>query len=122
MGVTGTAVLLAALVVSAQTVGGPRGQTKVYVAEEQSGTVSALEPRRPPHFGYRRTVLPMGGKPHALRASPDGRWIWATVTETGELWLIDTGADRVVAQIAVGSRPAHVALDPDGRTRFPGHS
>src|SRR5581483_3265584 len=50
--VTGAALLLAALPASAQTMGGPAGHTKVYVAEEESDAVSVFEARRPPHFGY----------------------------------------------------------------------
>ncbi len=142
---TGAALLLAALPASAQTMGGPAGHTKVYVAEEESDAVSVFEARRPPHFGYQRTVVPLSGKPHAIQLSPDGRWAWVTASphgeetgderpaclstdpsnprlerkaERGQLWVIDTRTDRAIARIPVGRRPTHVAVTPDGRVAF----
>jgi YVTN family beta-propeller protein len=52
--------------------------------------------------------------PRDILISPDGRWIYAAVEDTGEVVVLDTSTDRVMRKIPVGSYPGGLALSPDG--------
>jgi YVTN family beta-propeller protein len=56
-----------------------------------------------------------GGKD--ATASP-GYLAYVTNEDSNELTIIDTGADSVVATVAVGTRPRGVKVTPDGKTVF----
>lgn len=111
---------------------------KVYVADEESDTVSVLDATS---FAKIATI-PVGREPHNVQVSPNGRWAWVTnngeretkeeekghkgmaqreheaMTEVGQVWVIDTTADTVAAKVSVGMHPAHVVLTPDGRFAY----
>jgi len=53
----------------------------------------------------------------AAAANP-GYLAYVTNEDSNELTIIDTGADSVVATIAVGTRPRGVKVTPDGKTVF----
>jgi len=109
---------------------------KVYVANEDGGTVSVLD------ASSFKTVaaVPVGRLPHNVQVAPDGGLAWVTnngdgdapghagghggsatghdAAPAGEVWAIDTATDSVVAKVSVGLHPAHVVLTPDGRHAF----
>lgn len=110
---------------------------KVYIANENADTVSVLDAAS---FKV-LTPVSVGKKPHNVQLSPDGKVVWVTnngepdpdaapwhpgmnkaehavMAKPGAVWLIDTGADAVIAKIPVGSHPAHVVLTPDGRFAY----
>jgi YVTN family beta-propeller protein len=113
------------------------GSAKVYVADEESDTVSVLDAAS---FSKVATI-PVGREPHNVQVSPDGKLAWVTnngerqkqeeakhegmakreheaMTEMGQVWAIDTAIDTVVAKVPVGKHPAHVVLTPDGRFAY----
>jgi YVTN family beta-propeller protein len=111
---------------------------KVYVANEDGGTVSVLDALS---FKVLATVR-VGKMPHNVQVSPDGKAVWVTnqgeagqadddaahqamsksehevMRRAGAVWLIDTGSHAVVARVTVGMHPAHVVLSPDGRIAY----
>lgn len=111
---------------------------KVYVANEGADTVSVLDASTLKTLASVR----VGKMPHNVQVSPDGRFAWVTnngesgppsnasahkdmthdthqaMTEAGGVSIIDTSTDAVAAQVAVGKRPAHVVLTPDGRQAY----
>jgi len=110
---------------------------KIYVADEEANTVSVIDARAL----SRSAVVPVGRGPHNVQVSPDGKLAWVTnngeepkewerehkgmakrehdaMGNPGEVWAIDTAADKVVVQVRVGLHPAHVVLTPDGRFAY----
>jgi len=111
---------------------------KVYVADEEGDTVTVLDAAS---FKIIATVA-VGQEPHNIQVSPDGAFAWVTnngerrkadampqhqdmptdehkaMADRGEVWVIDTASDRVVARVPVGNHPAHVVLTPDGRFAY----
>src|SRR3989338_6341381 len=106
---------------------------KVFVADEGAGTVSVLDAA-----SFKKiAAVPVGRDPHNVQVSPDGKLAWVTnngeepkewerehkgmakrehdaMGNPGEVWAIDTAANKVVVQVRVGLHPAHVVLTPDG--------
>lgn len=106
---------------------------KVYVANEDGGTVSAFDATSLKALASVR----VGKLPHNVQVAPDGALAWVTNNgdpdaaeasaghggasghgAAGEVWAIDTATDSVVARVPVGLHPAHVVLTPDGRQAF----
>lgn len=112
---------------------------KVYIANEDAGTVTVLDATSFKVLASVRT----GKMPHNVQLSPDGKVAWVTnngepdadaalsqahpgmnkadhdaMAKPGAVWLIDTGTDAVTARIPVGLHPAHVVLTPDGRFAY----
>lgn len=104
---------------------------KVFVADEESNTVSILDAA-----SFKKiAAVPVGREPHNVQISPDGKLAWVTnngeqampgmgkgghpaMSSGGEVWAIDTASHAVVARIPVGKHPAHVVLTPDGRFAY----
>lgn len=100
---------------------------KIYVADEDSDTVSVIDAGRLQPVA----IVPVGRNPHDVQVSPDGRTAWVTgewnrrrearlahrtpSESGGEVWAIDTTTLRAVGRVTVGRHPAHIALTPDGR-------
>lgn len=128
------AVLLACLAVSG--VSAIAADRKVYVANEDAGTVSVIDGQT---FKLSRHIA-VGAGAHNVQVSPDGRLAWVThngqppavgpahagmsaadhgaMSHAGEVWAIDTTTDEVVAQVVVGRHPAHVVLSADSRWAY----
>lgn len=111
---------------------------KVYVADEESSTISVIDAASFKKIGS----IPVGQGPHNVQVAPGGKLVWVTnngepgkaagkapargmpksahaaMAGAGELWAIDTASDTVVAKVAVGMHPAHVVLTPDGRYAY----
>lgn len=109
---------------------------KVYVANEDGGTVSVLD-----GTSFKAVANVRVGKlPHNVQVAPDSGLAWVTNNgdpdasepggghggaatghggaAAGEVWAIDTATDSVVAKVPVGLHPAHVVLTPDGRQAY----
>lgn len=103
---------------------------KVFVADEESNTVSILDAA-----SFKKIAsVPVGRGPHNVQVSPDGKLAWVTnngeqmmqmgkggdaaMASGGEIWAIDTESHAVVAKVRVGKHPAHVVLTPDGRFAY----
>src|SRR3989338_7190086 len=110
---------------------------KVFVADEGAGTVSVLDAA-----SFKKiAAVPVGRDPHNVQVSPDGKLAWVTnngeepkewerehkgmakrehdaMGNPGEVWAIDTAADKVVVQVRVGLHPAHIVLTQDGRFAY----
>src|SRR3989304_5674823 len=99
--------------------------SKIYVADEEAGTVSVIDAR----MLTRAQIIPAGRDPHNVQVSPDGKLAWVTnngedrrewerehkgmpkraheaMQPAGEVWAIDTATDKVVAKVPVGLHPA----------------
>lgn len=111
---------------------------KVYVADEDAGTVSVLDAASFKKVGS----IAVGQGPHNVQVAPDGKLVWVTtngqpvtamgntanqhmgksgheaMTAVGEVWAIDTATDAVVAKVPVGAHPAHVVVSGDSRFAY----
>ena len=111
---------------------------KVYVADEESNTISVIDAASFKTIGH----IAVGQGPHNVQVTPDGRQVWVTnngepgkaarktpgqgmpksehgaMAGAGEVWAIDTASDTVVAKVPVGMHPAHVVVAPDGRYAY----
>ena len=113
---------------------------KVYVADEESNTVSIIDTSTLKTIGR----VAVGEEPHNVQVTPDGKLVWVTnngepaqknektpdakksksggmdmdSTAPGAVWAIDTATDKVVAKVPVGMHPAHVVVSGDGRTAY----
>lgn len=111
---------------------------KVYVADEESSTVSVVDATSFKKIGS----IPVGQGPHNVQVAADGKLLWVTnngepakaseemglkdmtksehgaMTGGGAVWAIDTATDTVVAKVPVGMHPAHVVVAQDGRYAY----
>ncbi|MEC4718082.1 cytochrome D1 domain-containing protein [Noviherbaspirillum sp. CPCC 100848] len=111
---------------------------KVYVADEESSTVSVIDTA-----SFKKTgSIPVGKNPHNVQVAPDGKLLWVTndgehdkaserpehegmpksehgtLADAGAVWAIDTATDTVIAKIPVGMHPAHVVVAQEGRLAY----
>ncbi len=56
--------------------------------------------------------------PIDIAVSPDGRRLYVTAQESGQLLIVDTGQGRVAGTIPLGQHPHSVILSRDGRTAY----
>jgi PQQ-dependent catabolism-associated beta-propeller protein len=128
-------VLLAALV--CLTVAGPiapapgdaRPAPRAFVSNEFGGDVAIIDVAAGRIVG-RVPVGPAGtARPRGLALSPDGKMLFAAVTdasygqnEAGRRWqfiaAIDIATGRITARYVCGSDPERMALTPDGRRLY----
>jgi YVTN family beta-propeller protein len=59
--------------------------------------------------------VPVGDRPEAVAASPDGRFLYCVNFFSQTLSVIDTHAFSVVGELPLGNGPSGVAVSPDGR-------
>ncbi|MGH8936369.1 MAG: hypothetical protein ACRDXD_08945 [Acidimicrobiia bacterium] len=55
---------------------------------------------------------------HGVRASPDGRFVFATNFSVGQVSVISTATNQIIANIPVGQNPNDIAFTPDGSKAF----
>src|SRR5262249_33514480 len=85
-------------------------ETKLYAANFDAGTVTAIDLR-----SGKRTQLTIGGKPIGIDASPDGREVWVSALGTDAIAILSTATDRVVARLGSGGKgPDRLKFTPDG--------
>lgn len=56
--------------------------------------------------------------PIDIAVSPDGRRLYVTAQESGQLLIVDAGLGRVTGEIPLGKHPHSVILSPDGKTAY----
>lgn len=112
----------------------PTGSTshpaKVYVANEDGGSVSVLDGH---DYRVLKTISvdPADGStmfmPHNVQVAPDGKTVWVTTppmeghaSTTEEVVVVDTATDAIAARIPLGDELhlAHVVLDPTSSRVF----
>lgn len=131
---TAMLVFLATAVSQAQTLPAIDAKGFVYTADEHGNSISAID------LAARRvTTIPVTISPHNVQATQDGVRLLAvgdqaasvpghghgsaahgTDKAKGRLLVFDAAAfaSGPVAEIAVGTHPAHVVADPQGRRAF----
>jgi serine/threonine-protein kinase len=83
-----------------------------YTTNHFSDLVTLLDLKRPRVV----TTIRVGHGPHSLELSPDGTRIAVVDYGGGDLELIDTATNKVVAAVPrIGSGPQDVTYAPDGR-------
>ncbi|HZD23142.1 MAG TPA: hypothetical protein VE569_07030 [Acidimicrobiia bacterium] len=55
---------------------------------------------------------------HGVRASPDGRFVFATNFSLGQVSVINTDTNQIIANVPVGQNPNDIAFTPDGAKAF----
>jgi YVTN family beta-propeller protein len=111
---------------------------KVYVADEESSTVSVIDAASFKKIGS----IKVGQGPHNVQVTSDGKLLWVTnngepaeattkmspkempksehgaMAGSGAVWVIDTATDKVITKVPVGMHPAHVVVAKDGRGAY----
>ena len=90
------------------------GVGTVYVANEDSGTVSVIDP----HAKITVEVINVGGTPHALALSSAGDFLYVVNNSTNSLNVIDTRLQAVIRNIQLPGVPEHIALAADGKRAY----
>lgn len=62
--------------------------------------------------------IPMGGWPHNLAVSPEGRWVAVAHRSSHQVSIVDPYSLKEVARLPVGKQPHGVLWHPDGSTLF----
>ncbi|HYF94143.1 MAG TPA: S9 family peptidase [Symbiobacteriaceae bacterium] len=93
------------------------GLPRLYVMHRQTGSIKLLTEKLDRPFGNESIsdmAGPAGGR---LTWSPDGHWIFATVSDAGQVHLVKIGAHTgVVVPITAGDKAIHAfSLSPDCR-------
>ena len=84
-----------------------------YFPERDQDTVSALDVAA--RQVLRRVNFPKGSKPHMLRASPDGKYVWVQNAAANTNEILDGQTLEVLNVQPVGRHPTTNAWTPDGR-------
>lgn len=58
--------------------------------------------------------IPVGAKPIALLKSPDGRYVYAANSGSGDVYRISTVSGEIEARIAMGNQPVAMAINSAG--------
>lgn len=58
-------------------------------------------------------MIPLGGRPHNLAMSPDGR-LWVTDGSASRVWIVDPATRKVALLPVRGKQPHGLAVTPDG--------
>lgn len=102
-------------------------EAAVYVANEDDGTISVVDPLNfknvyTIHLSEDMTKMLM---PHNVQAAPDGKTIWVTCVpetegETEQVVIIDALTNKIIRRINVGNEQhlAHVVLDDESKFAY----
>lgn len=64
-------------------------------------------------------VIPMPDRSmYGIAASPDGRFVFATDFSLGQVTVISTATNQIVANVGVGTNPNDIAFSPDSSKAF----
>jgi YVTN family beta-propeller protein len=88
----------------------------IVVANEHAGTLSILDT----NGGTSTATLTVGGDPHNLAATTDGRKVLVTHPAAETVTIIDPHIPKAVKRLEIPGRPHGVAASPDGRWAFVG--
>lgn len=64
------------------------------------------------------TNIPTASNTYGVAISPDGSKAYVTMPGAGQLGVINTVSNMLIASIAVGSSPSGVVVSPDGKTVY----
>lgn len=70
----------------------------------------------------KRVSMGEGARPHMLRVSPDGRFVWVQNARANTNVILDARTLEEVAVLPVGKAPVTNAFTPDGRFSYISHS
>ncbi|MDP3743030.1 MAG: beta-propeller fold lactonase family protein [Methylotenera sp.] len=62
--------------------------------------------------------IPVGLRSNGVKVSHDGRRVYISNGGDGNVSVIDTATNTVIATVAVGQRPWNMALTPDGKKLY----
>ena len=92
----------------------------LYISNRGEGSVSVLE------FAIRKLVakwvIPGGGSPDMGSVSADGKQLWLTGRNNGEVYVFDTRSGRLEARIKVGKGPHGLTFFPQPGRYSLGHT
>jgi len=121
---TRTAILAAALVVSTSAFALPAASDRVYTADQNSNTVSVIDPVGNTLLGQIRLGNPRPDvlsplykgevNVHGLGFSPDHKTLVVVSTVTNSVTFIDTATNAVKGTTYVGRNPHEAFFTPDG--------
>ena len=64
--------------------------------------------------------IPMGGWPHNVAVSPDGKWVAVADRSSDQVGIIDPASLKEVARVKVGRQPHGIIWQPDSSVLFVG--
>ncbi|MBK7859811.1 MAG: YncE family protein [Archangiaceae bacterium] len=116
---------------------GPQPGSKVYVAEEEKGSIAVIDARTKQVLKSIDLTAVAGGEhtafmPHNVQVAPDGKSVWVTAPSEApaghsghaageeQVIVIDAATDEIVQRITLGTQLhlAHVVVDGDSRFAY----
>jgi YVTN family beta-propeller protein len=95
-------------------VAAPAGSGKIYVADQESDTVSVIDTAAKRRTGVISLPAPSGRKPHRLAQTADGSRVFVSEGGSNVVDVIDTATDQVIARFAAGQQGTTIlAAMPD---------
>lgn len=88
--------------------------TRLFVANEDTGKASAIDPVD----GHLIGEVEVGGEPEGVNVRPDGAVVYVTSEEDNTVTAIDAKTFKPVATIPVGPRPRSTAFLPDNSRAY----
>jgi alpha-galactosidase len=64
------------------------------------------------------SAIPVGSDPSGVAVTPDGKYVYVTSHGSGNVDVIDTATNTVVATVPVGAGPYGIAITPDGKYAY----
>ncbi|HEY3160579.1 MAG TPA: LamG-like jellyroll fold domain-containing protein [Vicinamibacterales bacterium] len=111
-----TGDVLATIAVGARPVAiaAPAGSGRVYVADEESDSISVIDKATMTRIGAVSLPAPSGRKPHRLTQTADGSRLFVSERGSNVVDVIDTATSQVIARFAAGQPGASIlAAMPD---------
>lgn len=103
-----------------------KNQQKIFTANSNSNSVTAIEPSDPPGTGgavfyrprqlWKTTVIPVGKGPEGIAMSPDEKELWVLNRSDGNATIIDTGTKKILRTLELNTKePMRMQFTPDGK-------
>ena len=111
-----TGDVLATIAVGARPVAiaAPVGSGRVYVADEESDSISVIDKATMTRIGAVSLPAPSGRKPHRLTQTADGSRLFVSESGSNVVDVIDTATSQVVGRFAAGQQGTSIlAAMPD---------
>jgi len=99
-----------ALVFAFLGAGAALAQTRGYVTNAQSNTVSVIDTTTASVIA----TIPVGSSPSSVAVTPNGRFAYVTNQQSNTVSVISAATNTVIATVPVGVAPSAIAITPNG--------
>ncbi|MBX9686834.1 MAG: beta-propeller fold lactonase family protein [Candidatus Obscuribacterales bacterium] len=98
------------------TEGTPSGMAfvdaRIYIADQAKNRVLMLDPLARRFLG--QIDLPAGTAPKGIAASPNGKWLYVSLSGSSEVAVIETETGKILVKTKAPTGPGKILITPDG--------